>query len=243
MNDVLSPWPPAYTLKKHARAKHVKLKASVRSGLEIVVPPRFNPKKIPEILEINKKWIVNQLEQIQTQLNLTDRDAYPKEILLTALNQTWKVELISSNRKKLKLLPRAQEQELVLFGDVTDIANCKKLLARWIKKQAEKYLPLRLQELSQLSGLVYKDVMIRGQRSRWGSCSADKSLNLNFKLLFLPSALVDHIIIHELCHTIHMDHSAKFWRLVSTFDPLWKQHCREVKRSEKFVPAWLELLC
>jgi predicted metal-dependent hydrolase len=210
-------WPPQFTLKKSPRSRSVKLKASVRNGLELIVPMRFNQKSIPEILETNKAWIEKQLKHIQTELNALGSQTLPDAITLPSLNQVWKIQYIKSDNKKLRLMTRPQ-QELVLFGNTEDKNLCKKILGAWVKNQAKAYLPARLTALSEQTRLDYASVTIRNQRSRWGSCSIEKSINLNYKLLFLPTVLVDHILIHELCHTMHMNHSGKFWRLVASHD-------------------------
>jgi predicted metal-dependent hydrolase len=236
-------WPPAYVIKKHQRARHVKLKASVHHGLEIIVPKRFNPKHIPDILETNKSWIEKQLAQIHAVIAQCDPQALPHEISLTAMNQRWKVQYIKSqgHGSKIQLFSRAQQQEVALVGNIEDKALCRKGLKHWVKKMAQAYLHSRLKTVSQTTQLDYQSLSVRSQRSRWGSCSTDKKINLNYKIIFLPENLADHILIHELCHTVHMDHSAKFWRLVAAFDPNWKQHSRDTRRGEKFVPAWVEI--
>ncbi len=82
-------------------------------------------------------------------------------------------------------------------------------------RQANKYLPQRISELSQTTGLRYTGVTITGAQSRWGSCSAQSRVSLSFHLMRLPKHLIDFVIIHELCHTAHHNHSAKFHALVN----------------------------
>ncbi len=101
-NDTLLDWPPAFTLKKHPRARHVKLKATSQHGLELIVPKRFNQRHIPEILETNKAWIVKQLQSIQTQLQAMDALALPESITLPLLEQTWRVVYMQSDNAKLR---------------------------------------------------------------------------------------------------------------------------------------------
>jgi predicted metal-dependent hydrolase len=238
MDDSIVLWPPQYTLKKSARARHVKLKTSLRHGLEVVVPLRFNAKHIPDILEKHKSWIEKKLAEIQEQSKHDHPDIVPAEIHLDAIEQTWHVSYIKMKNKTVRYVMRPK-QELVLLGDVEDKAKCKKALMLWLKEIAEKYLVDSLQEISLKTNLNYKTVTIRGQRSRWGSCSSSKAINLNYKLLFLSKTLVDHILIHELCHTKHLNHSANFWRLVAIHDPLWKQNTRAVRRADKEVPGWV----
>lgn len=232
-------WPPHFTLKKSARTRHVKLKASAKYGLELCVPLRFNQKLITTILETNKPWIEKQLNKIHAELAAIASQSLPTELFLPALNQIWNIVYIKSDSQKLRLITRPQ-QELVLYGNIEEKTLCKNLLHAWVKKQAKIYLTQRLQILSLQTKLVFTNVTIRGQRSRWGSCSSKKAINLNYKLLFLPSNLIDHIIIHELCHTQHMNHSTKFWRLVASFDSKWKEHDREIRKADKIIPQWAQ---
>ncbi len=232
-------WPPTFTLKKSALTRHVKLKASAKYGLELCVPMRFNQKLIPSILEANKPWIEKQLAKIQAELAALDAQALPTELYLPALNKRWNIVYIKSDTQKLRLIKRS-DHELVLFGNTEAKTLSKNLLNAWVKKQAKIYLTQRITALSIQTGLDFSTVTVRGQRSRWGSCSSKKAINLNYKLLYLPTNLIDHIIIHELCHTIHMNHSGKFWRLVSSFDAQWKTHCREIRHADKHIPLWAQ---
>jgi predicted metal-dependent hydrolase len=126
----------------------------------------------------------------------------------------------------------------VLLGNIEDKNLCKKMLIKWVKDQAKKHLTKRLAELSEHTGLHYSNLTIRNQTTRWGSCSSVKAISLNYKLIFLAPEITDYIIIHELCHTVHMNHSARFWRLVSQWDAGWKEHSRAARRADKLIPAW-----
>jgi predicted metal-dependent hydrolase len=230
-------WPPPFTLKKSKRVRFVKLKASVHAGLELVVPLRFNQKYIPKILEANKEWIIKQLDKIQLERDNISNAAMPEEIAFPALGQIWKISYITSNNKKLQLLSRPHK-ELVLLGNITNRSACEKLLLGWVKKMARTHLPELLEEISEEIGLRFSSVNIRSQRTRWGSCTTTKVINLNFKLLFLPAHLTKHIMLHELCHTRHMNHSPRFWRLVASFDPDWEKYSHETRAADQFLPLW-----
>jgi hypothetical protein len=79
---------------------------------------------------------------------------------------------------------------------------------------------------------------VRRQKTRWGSCSSRGTISLNAKLLFLPPPLVDHLLLHELCHTRHMDHSPAYWTCVAGFEPDYRRLENEVTRGNRYVPAW-----
>lgn len=223
------------TLKRHPRARGVKIKASLRHGIEVVVPLRFNQKHLPEILEKNKKWIEKRLSEIQAALKNSEQ--FPETLKLLAIDQCWKITYVKTDSKSLRLMTRPGN-EIVLLGKSDDRALCKKLLIQWLKIQAKKFLIPLLQKISNEIDLPFKTANIRAQQTRWGSCSSDKSISLNFKLLFLPEHLARHILIHELSHTVHLNHSVKFWRLVSQFDPSWKTHNRIIRKADALMPSW-----
>lgn len=231
-------WPPIYTLKAHPRARHVKLRATAEKGLEIITPLRFNPKQITSILEENKTWIIKQLHLIQDALQTREPLCLPETISLQALNKTWKIFYLKTVNKQLKLMIRHPD-EIHVMGDTTDLQRCFFLLTRWVKRQAESYLIQRLNDLSQLTCLNFTSISVRGQKTRWGSCTSLKAISLNYKLIFLPEALVTHVLIHELCHTVHLNHSTRFWRLVAKFDPHWKAHSRSLRHEKHAIPMWL----
>ena len=83
-----------------------------------------------------------------------------------------------------------------------------------LKYKAEMFLPKELNRLAQEYGFVYKEVKIKKSKTRWGSCSSTQTLNLSFYLMLLPQHLIEYVLFHELCHTIHMNHGSAFWALL-----------------------------
>ena len=108
-----------------------------------------------------------------------------------------------------------------------------------LKNQAKKLLAGLLTEISNETGLEFNNLSIRSQKTRWGSCSRDKNINLNYKIIFLPYNLARHILVHELCHTVHLDHSRRFWNLVGQFDANYKEHNKILQNADHFMPGWL----
>ena len=86
-----------------------------------------------------------------------------------------------------------------------------------------------LEQLAEEHGFHYNGLSIRAQKTRWGSCSSKKNINLNCKLLFMPVEVVNCVMIHELCHTIEMNHSSRFWDLVADCDPNYKENRKSLK--------------
>lgn len=117
---------------------------------------------------------------------------------------------------------KSTEEGVVIFcpRDV-DFAqeNVRNLLrnaiVRALKKKAQSYLPLLLDELARHYGFVYKRVKITGSKSRWGSCSSAGSINLSCYIMLLPPHLMDYVLLHELAHTREMNHGPRFWELLN----------------------------
>lgn len=83
-----------------------------------------------------------------------------------------------------------------------------------LKKQALEILPTTLDRLAKIHGFSYNGVTIRKSKTRWGSCSSKANINLSFYMMLLPQHLIEYVLLHELCHTVEMNHSPAFWRLL-----------------------------
>jgi len=95
-------------------------------------------------------------------------------------------------------------------------------IERALRARAKRDLPVRLLELAAMHGLTVTRVSVRNQRWRWGSCSRDGHICLNWRLVQMPDAVRDYVLIHELMHVKRMDHSPKFWKLVAAACPAFQ---------------------
>ncbi len=98
------------------------------------------------------------------------------------------------------------------------------------KEKARKIILERVNHFGNLYGFKFERVAIRAQRTRWGSCAKNGNLNFNYKLMYLPEEIMDYIVVHELCHLDQMNHSEKFWFLVSEIIPDYKELRRKLRK-------------
>ncbi len=228
----------AYTIRESHRAKRINLRISPQGKLEVVVPVGFDRTKVPDIVESHQAWIEKHRNKIQAQPPKLSSEALPKTLTFLANTENWTIEYTPANVASIRIsqLP----ETLILWGNTQNDALCRKVLRSWLTERAEIFLGPWLRALSEDCNLPFNNVSVRGQKTRWGSCSSDKNISLNYKLLFLPPQVVRYVLIHELCHTIHMNHSKDFWQLVQKNDPLYKQWDRDLKHVNQYIPQWLE---
>ncbi len=134
---------------------------------------------------------------------------------------TAKISWIQKHQKKMEDL---EKRYIVLSGSTNCSTNCCNSTDDCNK------LIERLDELSKYHGLPYNRVYIRSQKTRWGSCSAKKNISLNIKLVLLPDALIDYVILHELTHTRILNHGSDFWRILDGFVGNAKALRKELKK-------------
>ena len=167
MTEANISWPPLYRIKKHARAKHVKLKPVENHWLEITIPLRFNVKKIPGILEENKNWIIEHLAKAR----IKKTDSLPDHISLRALNQSWSIHYLECQAKSEMIIRPAQKRRAERD---TDLSN---KLINFIKEE----------EFFGKNGMVKRLILLLilpCVSKPMGSCTVQKAISLNYKPVF-----------------------------------------------------------
>jgi predicted metal-dependent hydrolase len=210
--------------------------------LTIVIPRGFDARRIPAILEARKGWIEKHLQRFSAEARFIAEnppDLLPETIDLPALGEIWHIAYRSTGAQEIVEVTAVGPGELVVGGAVDDPAACRGVLKRWLRRRAAEMLGPLLARLAEENGFRYDRVTIRSQKTRWGSCSVRKTISLNFHLLFLPSDVVRYVLLHELCHTVFMNHSSKFKLLLDGFEPDCKAMRRRMRGGWKDLPAWL----
>lgn len=221
-----------YTLVRSRRARYLRLKLALSGELSLVVPSGVSLVKAHAFAGSQAAWLENKLQTLSPEA--LKPWSKPESLDLTYLGECWSIKYFPQDTGSILL--RTSAGQLECYGHVTDEVLLKKVLGRWLKAKAETVLATRLKWLAAQYGFHYQRLTIRGQKTRWGSCSAKKNINLNYKLLFLEPALVDYVLIHELCHTIEMNHSPRFWALVADCDANYKVHDKLLNQASHCLP-------
>jgi predicted metal-dependent hydrolase len=238
---------PSHAVRESRRTKHVHLRFSIRGGLEVVVPVGFDRDAIPHLLAGKARWIERAGREIEAQRALLDswpHDRLPEKIELLAVGETWGIDAMSTDARRMSLREHAGHR-LAVSGPLAEAARWRSLLKRWLADRARAEFEPWVDREASMHRLRHGPVTIRWQKTRWGSCSrraglAVPALSLNAGLLFLPPHLVRYVLLHELCHTTRMDHSPAFWKRLERIEPAAEALRSELRAACRFVPSWLE---
>ena len=108
-------------------------------------------------------------------------------------------------------------------------------LEKWYRREAAAIFEEKAEEFAKRLHVSFEDIRIKDQKSRWGSCSSKRNMNFNWRLLMAPEPVCDYVIIHELCHLVHMNHSADFWNLVESICTDYRQYKKWLREKGKLL--------
>lgn len=144
------------------------------------------------------------------------KSSQAKRYIIKIKNQTVTVVIPHSGKYLIAraFLLKNKAKVIEVLRKVQEPPSVQCLAEDELRRKAKAYLPAKTEQLAAIHGFTYTSLSIRPSRTRWGSCSSRKSINLSFFLMMLPEHLIEYVILHELCHTVHMNHSPAFWALL-----------------------------
>lgn len=230
---------PDYTIRESPRAKHVRFRITLSEGLIVVIPVGFNRKRIPALLEEKRAWLTQSLKEIETRRKAMPLpETRPQEIELRCIGQTWRLDWVETDMANISI-QETDAFQLEISGAIQDYTAWQQTLKHWLMYHARAALIPWANALSQELGIPIQRVVIRCQKTRWGSYSSKGTVSLNAQLLLLPRPVVSYVLVHELCHAMHLNHSAQFWRLVRQWEPDADRLRAELRKAGRFIPSWI----
>lgn len=199
-------------IERVARARNIRI--SVRRGRVRVAYPWFTSReRALQFLDTKLDWVRATLEKQQR----TEAERVICPPFRTRQHELRVVTDERATRASVRITSDAITLRLPASADIAD-AESQELINKGVtealRREARELLPAMVEVVSRRTGLNYRSVAIRATRSKWGSCSSRNDLSLSAYLMLLPDHLIEYIIVHELCHTVHRNHSAEFHSLV-----------------------------
>jgi predicted metal-dependent hydrolase len=207
-----------YSVRRSERARRVRVTVDAARGVEVVLPRRAAEREAAAAIRELRPWIerrVRELERVRAALAARgDGVPYLGELLrVTPQHGRTRV-----HRKGLELLAPAG-------------ASQSDALERWYRRSARAEIAPRLDRACAAAGTSYSALTIRGQRTRWASCSPTGAMSFNWRLLLGPESVLDYVVWHEVCHLEIMDHSPRFWSLLGSHWPAYREHAQWLRRN------------
>lgn len=217
------------TLRRHAQARSVRLRMSEDGTLTVTLPRYASLRHAEELVESSRKQIRKWREKsVKRSIIFHDGDR---------VGQSHVVKFVPAPRAATTVTTRGltitvEYPERLFHTDPKVQKVLKPHLEKALQKEARAYLPRRLKYLGELYGFSYARVRYGTQKGRWGSCSSRGTISLNVGLMLLEPELIDYVLVHELCHTRQMNHSARFWSLVESCLPDYKIRRKTIKSQQ-----------
>lgn len=217
-------------LRKSRRAKRINISIKPFEGIVVSFPYCVSYKVAEEAARSKKDWINKNFPKIKDYEK--KRIVYTEETKFNTRSHRLVIGKkndgdISVTIRNGKIFVKYPE---ILFVESEEVQAAIRVgIDRALHKEAKDYLPAKVENLAQEFGFSYNEVYCKNLKSRWGSCSIRNNINLNIQLMRMPEELIDYVVLHELCHTVHKNHSKRFWNKLDSVIPNAKSIDRKLR--------------
>jgi hypothetical protein len=226
---------PGWEVRISRRARRLSMRVFPGGRVEVVVPPGIGIPAVQRFVARHRDWAERRAREFELHAPHTT-ERRPGTVQVSLLGQSWSVEYAEGSRSSVVELEEGRLRVRTTGGTDRQIGLA---LLRWLSRSAATHLGDRLDAVASETGIDYSRMLLRRQRTRWGSCSAAGTISLNVCLMFQRPEVVRYLMVHELCHLRHMNHSQRYWQLVESFEPGWHALDKELLKGWRHVPAWV----
>jgi predicted metal-dependent hydrolase len=230
-----APRPQEIEVRPSGRARRLTVRVYPGGRVEVTVPVGTRPDAVERFVAKHRKWIDERVADFRLRTPAA-LQPLPEHVNLRALGEEWRVHYDADLRGGWRTDGSAT---VTIAACPSRPATARERLREWLLDQGYRGLAPWLGRVAQERGFRFERAQVRRQKTRWGSCSRRGTISLNVCLLFQPASVVEYLFVHELAHTQHMNHSARFWRLVEQHSPEWRALDRELLKGWKHVPDWV----
>ncbi len=207
-----------YRIRRSDRARSVRVSVDATGIVEVVLPRRTPARAAPEAIAELRPWIEDRLRAAR---------AVREQIAARGDTLPYLGLQLDVRPQPGRIRAHRVGDALLVPADPEAVAEA---IERWYRRAAAREIAPRLELATMALGSSYSTLAIRGQRTRWGSCSTSGAMSFNWRLLLAPEAVLDYVVWHEACHLQVMDHSPRFWALV-------RRHCPDCDVQRRWLRA------
>ena len=208
---------------KIIRSKRKTLSLTINENAELIIraPKRLSVEKIQDFINEKENWINRKKRLIENQI----KDVTSNHNKLLYLGNLFPINVEQNASKELFFTG----EEFIANSIEPDSLSLS--IKKWYKNKFKEIALPRVAYFANKHNLMVNQVRIKNQKTMWGSCSSKNNINLNYLLLMAPMGVIDYVIVHELVHTIHRNHSTDFWDSVESIMPEFQEHKRWLKKN------------
>ena len=208
---------------KIIRSKRKTLSLTINENAELIIraPKRLSIEKIQDFINEKENWINRKKRLIENQI----KDVTSNHNKLLYLGNLFPINVEQNASKELFFTG----EEFIANSIEPDSLSLS--IKKWYKNKFKEIALSRVAYFANKHNLMVNQVRIKNQKTMWGSCSSKNNINLNYLLLMAPMGVIDYVIVHELVHTIHRNHSTDFWDSVESIMPEFQEHKRWLKKN------------
>ena len=205
-----------YRVRRSPRARQVRVSVGAGGEVEVTLPRRAPERAAAQAVRELRPWIERRQRTME---RAAAEVARPQGT----------VPYVGHD---LRLVPQSRRERVHRRGDVLLVPASDPIpaLERWYRRAARAEIGARLDAATARAGTSYRRLTIRGQRTRWASCTSEGGMSFNWRLLLAPPEVLDYVVEHEVCHLEVMDHSRRFWALLESRVPDWRTHAAWLRR-------------
>lgn len=200
------------TINRNNRARNMRIKIHPENGVSVTLPKNYTEKHAVSFISDKEAWIRKSLKKTLTIKQ--QNTVFTEQTIFNTKFHKLQIQKHSKASLKFDVKNRVMNIWYPEFAGINDerIQDfIRQTIIKTLRFEAKQYLPNRTRELAELHEIKANDVKVRNNKTRWGSCSGKNNLNLNIHLMRLPNELIDYVILHELAHVKHKNHSKHFW--------------------------------
>ncbi len=207
-----------YNVRRSQRARRVRVTVDPARGVEVVLPRRAAEREAAAAISELRPWIERRVAELERARAAVAARGNSVPYLGESLR-------LVAQRGRRRVHRRGNELLVPATADERATA-----LERWYRTAARNEIAGRLDRACTLAGTSYAGLTIRGQRTRWASCSPTGTMSFNWRLMLAPASVLDYVVWHEVCHLEVLDHSPRFWALLARRCPDYREHARWLRR-------------
>jgi len=225
-----------WNVRVSPRARRLTVRVYPGGKVEVIVPKGASAATVERFVGTHRQWIDERVADLSAVSGVTV-ETRPTTVELPAIGRRYQVEYRVTAGPDVRIV--TGDGVAFVAGRLDDDQQLARALRRWLMLLAHSELSRELVGLAQQHGFEFRRMQIRRQRTRWGSCSVSGTISLNVCCLFQEPQVMRYLLLHELSHTRHMNHSRRFWALVESMEPDYRRLDRELSRGWQRVPGWM----